>query len=141
VGDGPERAALTDLVHGLGLDEAVSFLGYQRNVRALLPGLDLYANTSSHEGVSLTILEAMAASLPVVATRVGGNPEVVIHEKTGVLVPARDPDACATAVATLANDAEVRRAMGRAGRARVLESFTIDRMVQQYLQSYITGGR
>ena len=136
VGDGPERAALANLVNAHGMADAVHFAGYRRDVRALLPALDLYVNTSIHEGVSLTILEAMAASLPVVATDVGGNPEVVVHHRTGLLVPARNAAACADAIHALAMDAGQRISMGQAGRARVLESFSVDQMVRRYVQSY-----
>jgi L-malate glycosyltransferase len=136
VGDGPERAALADLVNAHGMADAVHFAGYRRDVRALLPALDLYVNTSIHEGVSLTILEAMAASLPVVATDVGGNPEVVVHDRTGLLVPARNAAACADAIHAIAMDAGQRISMGQAGRARVVESFSVDQMVRRYVQSY-----
>jgi glycosyltransferase involved in cell wall biosynthesis len=92
VGDGPERSPLEDLATGLGVRGAVTFTGYRADVRRLLPGFDVFLNSSVHEGVSLTILEAMAAGLPVVATAVGGTPEVVVHGETGMLVPSRSPE-------------------------------------------------
>jgi glycosyltransferase involved in cell wall biosynthesis len=86
--------------------------------------------------VSLTILEAMAAAVPVVATRVGGTPEVVIDGCTGILAPARDARTLAGAMSTLAAAAGRRSALGAAGRARVEQHFTLDRMVGDYERLY-----
>jgi glycosyltransferase involved in cell wall biosynthesis len=105
-------------------------------VRRLLPGFDIYANTSISEGVSLTILEAMAASLPVIATRVGGTPEVVDNGVTGLLVPARDPKRLTAALVELSCSPDLRRALGAAGRERLEQRFTIERMVEQYAAVY-----
>jgi glycosyltransferase involved in cell wall biosynthesis len=137
VGDGPERSPLEDLATGLGVRGVVTFTGYRADVRRLLPGFDLFLNSSVHEGVSLTILEAMAAGLPVVATAVGGTPEVVVHGETGMLVPSRSPEPFAGTLAELTRDRSRRIAMGRAGRARVLERFTSDAMIREYLTSYV----
>jgi len=136
VGDGPDRAALAEAARRVGVAESVHFLGQRPDVRHLLPALDLYANSSITEGVSLTILEAMAASLPVVATRVGGTPEVVIAGETGLLVPARDAQALAEAMVELAGIPQRARLLGDAGRRRVEARFTLDRMVEQYLSVY-----
>ena len=94
-----------------------------------------WANASVSEGISLTILEGMAASLPVVATRVGGTPEVV-DETCGILVPARDAAALAAAIEQLASDPGRREQLGRAGRSRVARHFTMDRMVGDYARVY-----
>src|SRR5206468_454132 len=99
-------------------------------------GLDLFASSSIHEGLSLTILEAMACELPVVATRVGGTPEAVADAQTGLLVPPRAPQALADALLALAASPERRRAMGCAGRLRAIQHFTIDRMLDSYLTAY-----
>ncbi len=115
---------------------AVQLLGYRSDVRRLLPALDLYANSSISEGISLTILEAMAAAVPVVATRVGGTPEVVIHGATGLLVEPRDPQAMADAMVDLARAPERLRAFATAGRARVEACFSVDRMVADYAREY-----
>jgi glycosyltransferase involved in cell wall biosynthesis len=88
------------------------------------------------EGVSLTILEAMAAGLPVVATHVGGTPEVVVHDRTGLLVPARHAAGVAAALQTLLCDAPTRAEFGRAGRSRLEQQFSIDRMVSEYERAY-----
>lgn len=136
VGDGQERAALEAAARARGVERVVHFLGYRQDVRALLPAFDIYANSSISEGVSLTILEAMAARLPVVATRVGGTPEVVVDGATGVLVPPRSVSAMASALLALAASPERRHALGDAGRARVEAAFTIERMVSDYAREY-----
>jgi glycosyltransferase involved in cell wall biosynthesis len=136
VGEGEERPALEAAIRERQLSGAVRLMGYDPQVRGLLPGMDVYVNSSVSEGVSLTILEAMAAALPVVATQVGGTPEVVLHGTTGVLVEARSPQAIATALEALAGDPARRRSYGLAGRARVEEAFTIDRMVADYAREY-----
>ena len=135
VGDGPEREALQAQAHALNLAGSVVFTGYRADVRRVMPAFDVYANSSSYEGVSLTILEAMAAGLPVVATRVGGNPEVVIDGETGRLVPAT-ARATAGALVELAGNPLKRHTMGDAGRWRVKRHFSLERMVEQYAAAY-----
>jgi glycosyltransferase involved in cell wall biosynthesis len=135
VGDGPERAALETTASELGVTESVIFAGYRSDVRALMPAFDVYLNCSTYEGVSLTILEAMAASLPVIAAPVGGNPEVVVDHETGYLIPAR-PRSIVEAVRRLAFDARLRRTMGDAARWRVIRHFSIARMVDEYASIY-----
>ena len=135
VGEGPERQPLMDRAHALGLDNVTHFTGHRSDVRALMAAFDVYVNCSTYEGVSLTILEAMATALPVVATVVGGNPEVVIDQETGVLIDER-PRSLASAIATLASNPAQRQSMGDAGRWRVKRHFTIERMVNDYAVAY-----
>lgn len=135
IGDGPERARLESLAEGLGIAGSVTFAGYRADVRALMSAFDVYLNSSAYEGVSLTILEAMAAGLPVVATPVGGNPEVVVEKETGYLV-AGGPHAIADAVCHLAIDGHQRHVMGDAARWRVMRHFSIARMVNEYAAAY-----
>lgn len=139
VGDGPERERLETLARRLGIMDAVTFTGLRSDARTLMPGFDVYVNSSLSEGMSLTILEAMATSLPIVATRVGGNPEIVLDRWTGVLVPSRDPDALAEAMRSLATAADQRKTMGLAGRARVVREFSMSRMLDRYLDAYRMG--
>ena len=134
-GDGPERQALIDRAHALGLGDIAHLTGYRTDVRAVMAAFDMYVNCSTYEGVSLTILEAMAAGLPVVATAVGGNPEVVVDQETGLLIDQR-PQTVASAIATLASNPARRHAMGEAGRWRVKRHFTIERMVHDYAVAY-----
>jgi glycosyltransferase involved in cell wall biosynthesis len=136
VGDGPARGALETAAAELGVADHVTFAGYRSDVRALMPAFDVYVNCSTYEGVSLTILEAMAATLPVIATPVGGNPEVVIDQETGLLVPGRGRS-IAEAIASLAADRLRRRLMGDAGRWRVIRHFSITRMVDDYARAYL----
>jgi glycosyltransferase involved in cell wall biosynthesis len=136
VGDGPERQALHEKARTLDLDGSVSWLGRRDDARALVPAFDVYVNSSISEGISLTLLEAMAAELPVVATRVGGTPEVVVHDGTGMLVDARSPAPMAAAITGLLADPRRAAALGREGRRRVLEHFTIEGMVERYAAIY-----
>ena len=136
VGDGPERATLDDVVRVQGVASRVQFLGHRDDARALIAGVDVFANSSTSEGVSLTLLEAMAAELPIVATRVGGTPEVVVDGETGRLAAARDAVGFAAALLDVAADPERAKAWGAAGRRRLLRYFTIDEMVRHYAAVY-----
>jgi L-malate glycosyltransferase len=135
VGDGPEQAQLERVTAELGATSAVRFLGHRDDARDVLAGCDVFANSSISEGISLTILEAMAAGLPVVATAVGGTPEI-IDASCGRLVPARSPDAMTRALHEMALSPEVRADLGRAGRRRVETRFTLERMVREYRDAY-----
>lgn len=135
VGDGPERAALEALARELAVESSVKFLGKRDDAREWLWACDAYVNSSISEGVSLTILEAMAAGLPVVATSVGGTPEVVTSA-CGTLVPARSPERLAEAIRAIDRDRDGARAKGRAARARVESVFSLDRMVRDYADVY-----
>ena len=135
IGDGSERAGLEALTRESGAHSLVRFLGHREDARDLLAGCDLYVNSSISEGISLTILEAMAARLAVVATRAGGTPEI-LDPTCGRLVPVRDPEALGAALTTLGGNPALRTALGRAARARVEERFTLDRMVAQYRDAY-----
>lgn len=140
VGGGPEQPHLEEEARRLGISDVVTFAGHRADVRFLMSGFDVYANCSTYEGVSLTILEAMATALPVVATRVGGNPEVVIDHETGLLVPGH-ARALADAVLALAANPHRRHTMGEAGRWRVKRHFSLDRMVEQYADAYLGSSR
>ena len=135
VGDGSERASLEQAASATGHPTAMRFIGHRDDARRWLAGCDVYANSSIHEGISLTILEAMSAGLPVVATRVGGTPEIVDAE-CGRLVPPRDALALVTALAELAADVALRGTLGGAARRRVEARFTIERMVGEYRDAY-----
>ena len=136
IGDGPERRALEAAALASPIAAATRFLGHREDARRWLRGCDVYVNCSISEGVSLTILEAMSAALPVVATEVGGTPEVV-DARVGRLVPARSPEALADAILALAADPPARARLGRAARERASERFSIERMVRDYREVYL----
>ena len=121
-----ERAGVADRVD----------LGFRDDVGALLDELDVFALPSWTEGLPMTVLEAMAHGRAVVATPVGGTPEVVADGETGLLVPPRDPDALADALRRLLDDPDLRRRMGEAGRRRVAADFTAERMADRVLAVY-----
>jgi L-malate glycosyltransferase len=135
IGDGDERARLEELAAQCDARPHVRFLGHRDDARALLAGCDVYVNSSISEGISLTILEAMAAGLPIIATRVGGTPEI-IDETCGRLVPARDREALTAALGELAADRSLRETLARTARQRVEKRFTIERMVREYRDAY-----
>ena len=123
VGDGPDRKALEELAAELGLEGRVRFEGWVQDVRPALERCDVFVAPSRREAFGMAVAEAMAAGLPVVASAVGGLPELVVHGETGLLVPPDDPRALAGAVCTLVKDPASARRMGRAGRERVLRHF------------------
>jgi glycosyltransferase involved in cell wall biosynthesis len=135
VGDGSERRHLEDFARGLENGHCIRFLGHRDDVQDVLAGCDAYANSSISEGISLTILEAMAVGLPIVATRVGGTPEI-LDESCGRLVPARDPERLSAALSELASQPATRAQLGHAGRARVEQRFTLERMIGEYRLAY-----
>jgi glycosyltransferase involved in cell wall biosynthesis len=136
VGDGDGRAQAQALAAELGVAQHVRFLGVRADVPRLMAAADLFLLTSLSEGVSVTLLEAMAAGLPIVATDVGGNSEVVVHGQTGLLAPRGNAAALAQHIATLLGDAARRNAMGHAGRERLLAQFSQQQMHDQYTRIY-----
>jgi len=131
-GDGPLRAQVAQVLAEAGMSELAFLPGERRDVAEFMRGLDVFALPSLAEGVSNTILEAMASGLPVLATRVGGNAELVEAERTGLLVPSADVSAMAGALLRLAQDPELRAAFGQAGRQRVEQCFSLRAMVAAY---------
>jgi glycosyltransferase involved in cell wall biosynthesis len=125
-----EGDRLEALVGELGLESNVRFLGVRSDVNRVLASLDVAVSTSKREGSPLAVMEYMAAGLPVVATSVGGVPDIVADGDTGILVPPDDVAALAEAIARLLRSPELRREMGEAGRARQ-QQFTIDKTISQ----------
>jgi glycosyltransferase involved in cell wall biosynthesis len=143
-GDGELRASLETQAQGLGIAGSCRFLGVRRDIPDLLSSWDLFCLSSLSEGTSVTLLEAMAAGLPVVATRVGGNPEIVVDGTTGLLASRGDDAGLARAIVEILEDPTRARGMGEAGRARVRASFTQERMTEDYRTLYgelLAGGR
>jgi L-malate glycosyltransferase len=135
VGGGPERERLETCARACGVWDRVVLTGPRDDARALLPAFDVYTNTSASEGISLTVLEAMAAALPVVATRVGGTPEVLTGE-TGVLASPGDSHEIASSIMALLASPPRRQLLGAAARARVVERFSLRAMADAYLALY-----
>jgi glycosyltransferase involved in cell wall biosynthesis len=125
------------LAASLGLEDSVKFLGTVSDVPALLARARLFVLSSITEGISLTLLEAMARGLPIAATRVGGNPEVVADGETGLLVPPGGSEALASAVSRLWTSPEMCARMGVAGRHRAEARFDVRRMVAEYERLYL----
>ena len=135
-GDGPLRSDLVALTAARSLDDRVRFLGHRPDIGNVYAALDVFVLPSRSEGMSNTILEAMASGTPIVATRVGGTPELVEDHRTGRLVPAEDPAALAGALMTLATDCGLRLRMGDAGRAKAEADFSLARMLRDYEGMY-----
>lgn len=131
VGRGPEETNLQALASTLGISDRIQFVGEQEDIAPYLHQLGLYVQASVAEGMSNSVLEAMASGLPVVATAVGGTPEVVVDGETGLLVPPRNPVALSEAIGRLLADRDLAEAFGRAGRARVEMHFGEGLMLQR----------
>lgn len=135
IGNGNRRRALEEQTARLGLTRAVTFTGILPCIAPLLPAFDTFALASQTEGLSLSLLEASAAGVPIVATDVGSNAEVVRHAETGLLVSPGSPDLFAQALESMLTRPD-RRLMGARGRARTVERFSIDRMARSYQDLY-----
>ena len=136
VGDGPLRAEAQALLNAAGLAALAWLPGERADVPDVMRGLDCFVLPSLAEGISNTILEAMASGLPVLATAVGGNAELIVTGQTGELVPVGDGEAMAVALLRLAADPVRATAQGRAGRQRVVQHFSLPAMVGAYQALY-----
>ncbi len=136
IGDGPLQAACEQRLRSAGLGERSWLPGSRDDVPEIMQALDVFVLPSRAEGISNTILEAMACARPVIATRVGGNAELVDDGVSGTLVPASDPAALADAMAGYAADPDLRRSHGAAGRQRIVDAFGMPRMLAAYAGVY-----
>jgi len=136
VGDGPERRRLERLVADLGLSSFVIFTGFREDTDLFYSVMDLFMLTSFSEGTAMTLLEAMACSLPCIVTNVGGNPEIVEDQRTGFIIPVNDEKALSDKISILMNDNVLRKQIGSAGRKRFEENFTVEKMVRAYEKLY-----
>jgi sugar transferase (PEP-CTERM/EpsH1 system associated) len=136
IGDGPLRAQSQELLEQAGCAELAWLPGERNDVPEILRGLDCFVLPSLAEGISNTILEAMASGLPVIATDVGGNSELIDVGRSGELVPVGDVEAMAQRMVGYARDRELARAAGQAGRAAVERQFSLPAMVRQYQGLY-----
>lgn len=139
VGDGDQRAALDSEIDALGLQRHARLLGARRDVPELLAGMDVFVLPSRTEGYSLALVEASASALPIIATQVGGNAEIVAHDVTGLLVPRDDLDALTQAMTRLAGNQPLRLLLGQAARTWALREGSLDTMAERYLALYRQG--
>ena len=135
-GEGPSREQLAQKAVAVGLGGKVHFLGLRKDVSDLLSATDLYICTSDREGISLSILEAMAAERAVIATAVGGNLELIEHDETGLLIEKGDRQALVQAILSLSLDAQARRRLGQKARQKVAANFSLNRMLLDYDRLY-----
>jgi len=136
VGDGPDRTAVEAEIRRLGLDGRVRLVGERDDVPKLLADSDVFALSSRSEGLPVSVLEAMAAELPVVASRVGGLAELVVDGETGILVPPGDAPALAAALGRLIEGRDQRRRLGAAGRARAERLFDLAAFRSAHVELY-----
>jgi glycosyltransferase involved in cell wall biosynthesis len=136
VGDGPDRAAVEEQAHRLGIARHCLYLGYQEEVAGWYAALDALVLPSANEGTPVSAIEALATGRPVVATRVGGVPDVIREGEDGFLVEVGDIDALAERLARLAEDPELRARMGGSARKRVLARYAVDRLVDDVDRLY-----
>ena len=137
-GEGPLQGKLEASARAHGLEAGVQFLGFRTDIPSLLHAADFFCLATQSEGLGSSILEAMSAGLPVVATRVGGVPEIVEDGVTGILVPASNPGALAIAMARMAGDRGLRETMGGRGRERA-SHFSAERTAEMTDRVYRAG--
>lgn len=135
-GKGGLQSELERMVDDNGLSQVVCFAGFRSDLAQWLGGLDILAHPADMEGLGVSLLQASAAAVPIVASRAGGLPEAVEDEVTGILIPPGDVVALVAALRRLLDDAILRQRMGLAGRARVLNEFSVDAMVNGNLSIY-----
>lgn len=136
VGDGPVFGEILALVERSGLAGKVRFTGFREDARELVQCMDLFVLSSFSEGISMALLEAAAAGVPAAVTAVGGNPDVVVADETGWIVPSDAPDALAQAILDAAADAAKRERFSVAARQRFRAEFTFERMLERYRNIY-----
>jgi L-malate glycosyltransferase len=135
-GDGPERVMLNEKINRYGLSEFISLYGHIEDMDTFYNSIDLYLNTSHHEGIPVTILEAMVRGIPVVAPSVGGIPEIISDESVGVLVKERSTKAFYDAILKIVNSPVVAEDIGFAGRKHVIDHFSNSSMTSAYYHLY-----
>jgi len=136
IGEGPDRNALQHLIQELRIADSVTLLGRRDDMASVYASLDIMVSASRQEGLPMAILEGMASGLPLVATTVGEVPTAVNDQQTGILVPPGEPALLAGAILELLRDPAKRKQMGAAGRQRIEDEFSAERMTADYLQVY-----
>ncbi|MDI3481726.1 MAG: hypothetical protein PWQ97_1381 [Tepidanaerobacteraceae bacterium] len=137
-GDGPEKPKLKKIAHQLGIEKNLKFLPFRRDIYKLIDRSDMVVLSSRSEGLGISILEALALSKPVIASNVGGIPEIVAHGSTGLLVPPDDPEALARAMLYFINHPTEAKLMAEKGRQMVYEKFTSEKMINNLQQLFLS---
>jgi glycosyltransferase involved in cell wall biosynthesis len=135
-GEGPLEKELQEKVAGMGLKNRIFFLGFVENLPDFLASLDIFVLPSRTEGLGIILLEALAGGVPVLATRVGGIPEIITSETHGLLVPAQDPEQLAAGIEKLWEDEGLRRTLVKKGKERIRERFLLQDMLIKTGQVY-----
>jgi glycosyltransferase involved in cell wall biosynthesis len=135
-GDGPEQGRIKSLVEQYGLEKTFQFLGFLDNTKEFYQGMDLYLNTSLHEGIPMSVLDAMSHGIPVIAPDTGGLREMINSGVEGYLMDRYDPKAFAERILRLSRDTSLKTSMGYFARARVERDFSNDHMAREYHQLY-----
>ena len=139
-GEGPERSKLQALIQEYNLNETFVLKGHLEDMLPFYRSLDIYLNTSVHEGIPMSILEAMAHGLPIVAPNVGGISEIINNGEDGYLIDTRDPQAFAEKCFLLYENRQLRWRMARAAREKIVKSFSVENMAAQYHELYLSKG-
>ena len=138
VGDGPDQNRLEYLIHSLDLSEQVRLLGFRNDIPKFLAAIDVFVNPSLWEGLSISLLEAMASAKPIVTSSILPNAELIEHEMTGLLVPPKAPEEIAKAIVRFVREPCLAQRCAAAARKRVLEYYTLDRMFRETWDLYVT---
>ncbi len=136
IGDGSLRPDLEDQIRKNKLQDKVRLLGKKERASQYLKAFDIYICSSIKEGLSYTLLEASLAGLPIIATQVGGNPEIVINQKTGIIIPVKDTQAMVNSIQLLKDNLELRHTLGKQARQHVLDHFSLSAMIEKTFQHY-----
>ena len=136
VGEGPMRMELGRMVKEIRGEDMVFFMGFREDIPQILKSLDVFVLSSEREGLGSILMDAMACRLPIVATRVGGIPELIEHQKTGLLVPPQRPKALANAILAIYEDRELARQLGRQGFGVVHQKFSAEAMALKAIDLY-----
>ena len=136
VGDGPDRANLERLAEKLAIADRTIFTGFREEPASYIAAMDLFLLSSHTEGTSMTLLEAMSLGIPAVVTKVGGNPEIVVDEKTGILTEPGSVQSFAGAIKRLLDDVELRKRMSVTSEEVFSQAFSVDEMVNSYASLY-----
>ncbi|MDW7774295.1 MAG: glycosyltransferase family 4 protein [Desulfobulbaceae bacterium] len=136
VGDGPLEKELRELSGKLGIDDSIHFLGFRNDIKELLQLTDLVVMPSLDEGLPMAMLEAMAMEKPVIASSVGAIPDVIMHNRDGIIIPSRSIDDLAAAIITLQDNEHMRKLLGRNARLKVIKEYSSSIMARQYCELY-----